>query len=331
MNRLLGAWYTLLRNFDNQKGTADYTDLGTQETEYDDRQSMLPFVKEKQCFESFAHQGKIDKHEDDSTHQRKLVDWTRRLAYTTGALAIATFIVACFSGWQAWEMRSGADQQHRDTLAALAKTDATIAAMQGQAEIMRGQLRVMEIDKRPWVAIDAAIPDTFRAIHADDQNAAMSLTVDFILSNTGEAPAVYVRTWPTLVITGPPGDPLHYSKLLCDQLRTQPITENTATYTIFPGKILPPLRNSFQTSRRSVEATRNAANGEILGLVVAGCVDYGFVGRPEHHQTGFAFEVSRKAPTIPGGQCCAIDFSGNDVPAADLRITLYPFGGFYAD
>ena len=66
-------------------------------------------------------------------------------------------------------------------------------------------------------------------------------------------------------------------------------------------------------------------------MVVTGCVDYGFVGRPEHHQTGFAFEVSRKAAAIPGDRCCAIDFLGNDVPTADLRVTLYPFGGFYAD
>jgi hypothetical protein len=74
-------------------------------------------------------------------------------------------------------------------------------------------------------------------------------------------------------------------------------------------------------------------------LVVTGCVEYGFVGRPEHHQTdrfrcscarvaSFTFEVSRKAAAIPGDRCCAIDFLGNDVPTADLRVTLYPFGGF---
>jgi hypothetical protein len=74
----------------------------------------------------------------------------------------------------------------------------------------------------------------------------------------------------------------------------------------------PPFRDGFQTSRRSLEANRTAANGEVLGLVVTGCVDYGFVA-------------------IPGDRCCAIDFLGNDVPAADLRVTLYPFGGFYAD
>jgi hypothetical protein len=215
-------------------------------------------------------------------------------------------------------------------LAALATIIYAVFAY-NQWQIMRGQLNVMEIDKRPSVAIDPSIADTFRAIHADDQNAAMSLTLDFILSNTGETPAVYVRTWPMLAITGPPGDPLHYSKLLCDHLRTQSITENTAVYTIFPGKTLPPLRNSFHTSRQSLEANRTAANGEVLGFVVAGCVDYGFIGRPEHHQTGFAFEISRKAAAVPDGRCCAIDFFGNDVPAADLRVTLYPFGGFYAD
>jgi hypothetical protein len=73
---------------------------------------------------------------------------------------------------------------------------------------------------------------------------------------------------------------------------------------------------------------RAGRHGEVLGLVVTGCLDYGFVGRPEHHQTGFTFEVSRKAAAIPGDRCCAIDFLGNDVPAADLRVTLCPFGGF---
>jgi hypothetical protein len=99
----------------------------------------------------------------------------------------------------------------------------------------------------------------------------------------------------------------------------------------FPGKTLPPLRNIFETPRQSLEAIQTAANGEVLGLVAVGCVDYGFVARPEHHQTGFAFEVSRKAAAIPGERCCAIDFFENDVPATDLRVTLYPFGGFYAD
>jgi hypothetical protein len=35
--------------------------------------------------------------------------------------------------------------------------------------------------------------------------------------------------------------------------------------------------------------------------------------------------ISRSAT---GDRCCAIDFLGNDVPAADLRVTRYPFGGF---
>ena len=39
-------------------------------------------------------------------HQRDLVKWTRNLAYTTGELAVATVLVACFAGWQAWETRS---------------------------------------------------------------------------------------------------------------------------------------------------------------------------------------------------------------------------------
>jgi hypothetical protein len=254
--------------------------------------------------------------------------WT---AIGVGAYTVLTAAIVIFSVVQYGEIHRFNKKQRQFFADQIGMMQGQLAAMQGQANIMRGQLNVMEVDKRPWVAIDAAIADTFRAIHTTDQNAAMLLTLDFTLSNTGEAPAIYAKIWPALVFTGPPGDPLHYSKLHCDYLRTRPITENTATYTIFPGKTLPPLRNIFETPRQSLEAIQTAANGEVLGLVAVGCVDYGFVARPEHHQTGFAFEVSRKAAAIPGERCCAIDFFGNDVPATDLRVTLYPFGGFYAD
>ena len=122
MNLLLGAWYALQQNFHNQKRAVGDTDQRGEETEYDDRQSMLPFVKVEQRLESFP-QGKTDEQEDDTAPQRKLVDWTRRLAYTTGALAIATFIVACFSGWQAWEMRQGSADTARLALAARDQAD----------------------------------------------------------------------------------------------------------------------------------------------------------------------------------------------------------------
>jgi hypothetical protein len=70
-----------------------------------------------------------------------------------------------------------------------------------------------------------------------------------------------------------------------------------------------------------------------LGLVIAGCVDYGFVGKPDHHQTGFAYEIARKAAANRRERCCAIDFWGRDVAESDLRIVLYIFGGdmFRAD
>jgi hypothetical protein len=135
-----------LGHFHNKKAAQDTADKGDDDQEYDDRQSIFPFTKEERDLECLRDQRKSQEDNDDTTQKRDLVVWTRRLAYTTGALAFATVVVASFAGWQAWETRSGANQQHRDSLAALGRTDAQIATMQTQAEIMRGQLQVLQVD-----------------------------------------------------------------------------------------------------------------------------------------------------------------------------------------
>ena len=56
-----------------------------------------------------------------------------------------------------------------------------------------------------------------------------------------------------------------------------------------------------RTDKSRLLATLGISETEYV--VVTGCVDYGFVGRPEHHQTGFTFEVSHKAAAIPGDRC----------------------------
>jgi hypothetical protein len=285
MNRLLGVWYALLRNFHNQKRAADDTDQGTRETEYDDRQSMLPFVKENQRLESFVHQGKPEKHEDDATHQRKLVDWTRRLAYTTGALAIATFIVACFSGWQAREMHSGADQQHRDTLAALGKTDATIVAMESQAAIMQGQLNEMEIARRPWVTADIFITGEITL-----QEGSVTIPTLIALRNTGQTPATQTDITGEVFATFQP-DMVAENKRICKSITGSFLHNITLAPSVFPGDKLQPLSYIFNLSKERIEEFR-AHNPTMRGAIhpiLLICIAYKEYGRPEIHHTSFGF------------------------------------------
>jgi hypothetical protein len=90
---------------DQERSQSGATDGGN-DAQYDDRESMPPFLQEEQRLERLSHQRPSQNNHGDTSHQRDLVKWTRNLAYTTGGLAIATVLVAFFAGWQAWETRS---------------------------------------------------------------------------------------------------------------------------------------------------------------------------------------------------------------------------------
>jgi len=94
---------TFLRHFHDQESPQGSAADGGDDAKYDDRQSMPPFVQEEQRLERLSHQRPSQDNNGDTPHQRDLVKWTRNLAYTTGELAVATVLVACFAGWQAWE------------------------------------------------------------------------------------------------------------------------------------------------------------------------------------------------------------------------------------
>jgi hypothetical protein len=69
-----------------------------------------------------------------------------RTANATAVLALVTVSLVLVNLLMLVEMRRSGDQQHKDTVSALSKTDTTIAALEAQAEIMRGQLDIMKTD-----------------------------------------------------------------------------------------------------------------------------------------------------------------------------------------
>src|SRR5229473_398715 len=78
----------------DQEASNGATDQRSEESNYDDRQSMFAFVEEEQRLETLTHGSAAENQNDNATDQRELVKWTKILACVTGALAFATFIVA---------------------------------------------------------------------------------------------------------------------------------------------------------------------------------------------------------------------------------------------
>ena len=72
------------------------------------------------------------------------------------------------------------------------QTDQTIAALKGQADIMRGQLEVSRDEftatQRPWISLDSK-PSISSLYFLDDGN--ISFNVQFTVSNSGRTPAIH--------------------------------------------------------------------------------------------------------------------------------------------
>jgi hypothetical protein len=161
MNWLLRVREFLLGHFRDQKRPEDHASESDNEVEYDDRQSMAPFSEPH--LETFPRDLTAEKKYSDA-QQHDLVNWTRRLFKATGALATATFAVAAFSGWQAYEMRRGSVDTAR--LANAANKSADLA----------------EAAARAWVA-----PIRFEFAHPADLTDPLKVRV--FIQNVGREPA----------------------------------------------------------------------------------------------------------------------------------------------
>jgi hypothetical protein len=109
----------------NQEAAHGSTNQSSKEAEYDERQSMFPFTKEEHRLDTLAHYG-ATKNESENAERGKIIKWTMILAFVTGALAFATFLVAFEGAWSA-----------RDTtrLADAARDQADVAMQTGKPQL----------------------------------------------------------------------------------------------------------------------------------------------------------------------------------------------------
>jgi hypothetical protein len=190
-------------------------------------------------------------------------------------------------------MRRSGDQQHSDTASALAKTEAAIATSKAQAEIMRGQLRVMENDQRPWVSVGYPTPvSDFQYI-----NTGATLTVKFSMHNYGHSPALNVEIGGRMPLTKNHMGIVKQQDAICNELLARPVGNEGNGFTIFPNEPLP-IEFRFSVERSEIDKVlkENALPDPVILPIIIGCIRYVFAADSSQHVTSFIYDVAHRPP-----------------------------------
>jgi len=238
---------------------------------------MFPFLKQEQGFERLTHQQNTKENKDNAAHQRELVKWTRNLAYTTGALAAATFGVACFAGWQAWEMRQGSVDTGR--LAAAATAQATTVQKE------------LELTQRPWMEGELQFTSPLR-IDSDGAHTTVKLTI----KNTGRTPAITV--WRTSKIFAGGNDietMEQWENEVCNERAPNVTSGRPNGFTVFP-KTQNSSEGLLSIDKATITQARRADGMVVLRIIACINYKYSFIKSDEWHQTSYVWEIDKKTP-----------------------------------
>jgi hypothetical protein len=231
------------------------------------------------------------------------------------------------------------DQQRKDAAAALeAQTkradrantlsDRSARAAQRSASTAVAQL---ETTDRPWIK---AVPLVWSPVTFD--NGGLSFSVTFALSNIGRSVATDVTIFSGAFVPAWEGaahfkQPLERQTALCNKVQPGGLM-----FALFPGETKQ-LNVGVAISREEMEKNAvppppgmpDSSPGKRIDPMLFGCVDYRFASVPKHHQTGFIYDVVRTDPKTPNVPYLII--VGQDLPAANVNLERWVFGGDYAN
>lgn len=224
-------------------------------------------------------------------------------------LALGTIILAAANLGMLVEMRFSNQQQHEDTIAALAKTDATIAAQNAQAKIMQGQLQEMEVAQRPWVTAD--ITPSQDAIF-NDQGASFGL--QFFFRNTGRSPA-----WAFISINAFPL-PENAARAELNTCASRVLT--SMGMNVFPGERVP-INIGFDIGMPSLNDmwNRNPTMKPAFYPFVVACIIYSSLSNSTPHHTPFMYQIKRT------NNMGFLFKKGDSIPMSDLKLFAFPLFG----
>jgi len=248
--------------------------------------------------EQQAHRGEQSRRDD----ARRLREWLTIVAL------IVTFAVAGYGIWRTHqdtlvaieETRHGSEQQHQDTLTALSKTDVTIAALQEQAKVMRGQLDELRVEQRPWlyaseIKIGGSLYYTINGI---------MIPFDFRFKNAGHLPALLAYPETDAFIRNPHVVETNVPEIVRDICNNHAIT---ASFAIFPGDEYRMSRTTLLSVFKINEFWKSEMpNGGALKSIkpyVILCITYRDPGGGLHHTPYFisltSIENGRETNDIP--------------------------------
>lgn len=192
----------------------------------------------------------------------------------------------------------------------------------------------LELSERPWVVARVSVGGnfTFRA------DGSASFIGSIVLKNIGKSPAIGIDPEYRLVIPAKEKiftEPAEQQKDLCDPLRKRKGKTGLGILNVlFPDEETPPLSFSTNVSKEVIDFGKmkfpnDPANVFYIQPVIVGCTDYLFGFAPEHHQTGFIYQLYRVDPTRPNLPLAVI--VDQSLPPERLKLTEYFFDGKYAD
>jgi len=203
------------------------------------------------------------------------------------------------------------------------------------AFIFNSQLRAMrkqfEAADRPWILAKPKVesPITFH------DNGDLSMSVTFILNNVGHSVATDVTVYGDALVPKPEGvehfrQPLERQADLCGKVQPYAMT-----ITLFPNEIKQ-FEVGFRVSHEEIEANLVPPSPGMPDLppakrtnpIIFGCVDYKFSSLPQHHQTGFIYNVIGTNPKNPNVPYLIV--VGETLPAANIALERWGAGGDYA-
>jgi hypothetical protein len=200
-------------------------------------------------------------------------------------------------------------------------------ATKSALEISQKQL---ELTERSWLTVDFA-PESITfyeggmqfALHARVTNighsVATGVVVPIEIFLASDAKSIFK-------------EPFKRQKNLCDEIAMKPISvqQNETEMVVFPNDNVS-LVLGLQIDKSEIESTPTANlhyNVKHILPIVVGCVDYQYGTSKRHHQTRFIYRVQPIDHTDPHLGTFEV---GRGVPAANVHLSAYTSGGFFAD
>jgi hypothetical protein len=232
-------------------------------------------------------------NDQEHPHKKRERRWEHAGVVGLWAAAAVGVVAVYFGNHDSKRQRDVMQSQLDSMRTAGRQTDDTIAALKTQADIMRGQLEEMRADRRPWIALTKT--DIFKPLTYNQYGASISL--NFMIRNTGRTPALYVFPDPITKVSAAMlssgVDVIDEQEKYCRQSRERLPSSVELGFTMFPDQTIN-YEIPLSFSKNDIDKARSLMPKDIFAFtpIIIGCINYQFTFEPGKHQTWFSYRVT---------------------------------------